>query len=247
MSYRNSHIETDADEYHSSFSSNWYRADLWNFEKNVLKDVVQKHRTDTMKENSIRLLDFACGSCRVLQYLEEFCDAAIGCDVSEAMLIEGRKHLIKAKTYNLDLTKESLPKEVASVNCITAFRFFTGAESRLQSQVITRLAGLLGPGGVLIFNNHRNYYGSFYVIQRLYYGLIGRDWNTRCMKSSSALKLISESGLCLESIHHWGVLPNGEAKTLIPRFFSSPLEKVLSRIGIFRKLASSQIYVCRKV
>jgi len=67
MSYRTSHIHPDKGKtYHALFSQSPYRSMVWQFEKQILNNILEEY----FKEEEIDHLDFACGTGRILSYLE---------------------------------------------------------------------------------------------------------------------------------------------------------------------------------
>ena len=239
-SYRTSHIYKGK-AYDDNFRDNKYDRNLWEFEKKCLLHTASEF---SGKEDS-SFLDFACGTCRISSLLEPLFNRSFGVDVSEEMMNIGRRRLTKTQLIKADITRDEATR-LPQFDLITAFRFFPGAEDSLQEEAICKLVELLKPRGLLVFNNHRNYYSSFFTLQRIYFKVRGRPWNVRCLKESRARSLGKEAGLILERIYHWGVLPNDESKHLVPDFISTPLEHIFSRVSFLKHLSSSQIYVFRK-
>jgi len=99
-SYRDSHKAKGAD-YDRMFQERSYVALLWELERKALDDLVPS-------SNGAQLdyLDFACGTGRVLAYLEERMATAAGVDVSSSMLAEARRRTRRARLVEADVTTE---------------------------------------------------------------------------------------------------------------------------------------------
>src|SRR5207237_1003369 len=80
--------------------------------------------------------------------------ASYAVDVSSAMMEQARRKCPGTTFFLQDITTEKL--EVPPVNLATAFRFFGNAQDDLRRSALKALHGLLGEGGYLVINNHRN-------------------------------------------------------------------------------------------
>ena len=102
------------------------------------------------------LLDFACGSGRVLELLEGHVGKATGVDVTESMLEVAADVTERSRLVHADITRsDDLDGE--QFDLITAFRFFPNAELDLRHEAMAKLATLLAPGGIPDFQqSHQN-------------------------------------------------------------------------------------------
>jgi len=148
-SYRISHTTKNyGKKYEKRYASKNYDAAVWKLEQEVLKKIILKTNTPT-------LMDFACGTGRILSVLENYCSKSIGVDVSEEMLKQARKKCKKSTLIKGDLTENtSLIKEKFDI--ITSFRFFLNAEKPLREKTVKELYKHLKKGGLFIFNIHGN-------------------------------------------------------------------------------------------
>jgi SAM-dependent methyltransferase len=101
-------------------------------------------------------LDFACGTGRVLRYLESRVPVTIGVDVADEMLTLARPRCPDSRLVRHDVTEGTHPDLPESVDLITAFRFFLNAEAGLRLDVLSWMRAVLAPGGTLIANFHLN-------------------------------------------------------------------------------------------
>src|SRR5690606_4357022 len=143
--YRSSHLGEGAG-YHERFERHAWRAILWELEREILLDVLARR---VPQPRSAPLLDFACGTGRILALLEPHVGEAVGVDVSPSMLAVAEQQVRRATLLRCDLTREPA-LEGRRFDLITAFRFFPNAEPALRHEAMERLCGLLAPGGLLI-------------------------------------------------------------------------------------------------
>ena len=73
--------------YDRQFSENPYRSLIWRLEQNFLIEFFNK----TFKSRDVKLLDFACGTGRIINAVSEYSSEALGIDVSEDMLAIARE------------------------------------------------------------------------------------------------------------------------------------------------------------
>lgn len=143
----------DAERYEQLYHPGSY--DWWvsQHERSVLRRLIGEwSRTNG---RAPRLLDFACGSGRVLEAVDDLVAHATGVDVSEAMLTLAQARAPRARLILGD------PVRVPSLldgtyDIITSFRFFLNAGDELRRKVLRVLRSYLAPDGLLIANIHGN-------------------------------------------------------------------------------------------
>ncbi len=131
-----------------------YAAHVWQWQRPVLEQIVSDFRR--ANPGPVRLLDFACGTGRVLAFLEPLADSAEGIDISENMVAAARRKCARARLMVGDILAqpELLQKEYELITC---FRFLLNAEPELRRRVLVRLRERLRtPGGLLVVNVHGN-------------------------------------------------------------------------------------------
>ena len=101
-----------------------------------------------------RFLDFACGTGRITQLMEQMAEQSFGVDVSESMVEQARRKCTRTTFIIRDLTRDESPVE--SVDLVSAFRFFGNAQDELRASALLAINRILVGGGYLILNNHRN-------------------------------------------------------------------------------------------
>lgn len=240
--YRSSHLDKGRG-YHDKFEGANYRAVLWELERAILTKIVQDRDGD---HRSLRHLDFACGTGRVLRHLSPLVGQSVGVDVSESMIEVAREELPEVQVHLADITRDPVLDD-QQFDLVTAFRFFPNAEGQLRDDAMARLAQLLAPGGVIVFNNHIRK-GSLRFAFRRFLSFIGikrkknRDLHT--MSDGEAKALAKKHGLTITASHHMGVLPIlRDKRSLLPIFIVRGLERIGAALPFLAPLASNKIYV----
>lgn len=236
--YRDSHTKDGkAVEYDSHFRFS-HRAFLWSQERGILSRIQRAYLGDREYD----YLDFACGTGRILAYMEGFSRTSTGVDVSPEMLRECRGRVSSSTVVEADVTRDR-PFAGRHFDLITTFRFFLNAEESLRQEVIMKLGELLAADGYLVFNNHMNRYSLIAIALRVYGVFRRRVIRTWTLKEIAAL--VKQADLEVVAVYHTGVIPGFEHIMLLPRRISAALESFFSRIGFLRHVAQIQIVVCR--
>ena len=240
--YRESHVGTGRD-YHDKFVSGPYRSLIWEIEQAQLLEILDRHRRRV--SGPLGLLDFACGTGRILQLFESRVDTAVGVDVSKSMLEVAESHLTRSELLHVDLTREPALAD-RSFGLITAFRFFPNAEPALREEVMRELVGLLAEDGVLVLNNHLRCRGTKMRLRRLRRRFLGKgkDRDLHCMADAEVGALAGRFGLEIREVHSLAILPVlKEKRPLLPRGLLSAIEGWASDRASLAGLANTHIYV----
>jgi SAM-dependent methyltransferase len=136
-----------------------YRADsyasrIWELQRPVLVEWLQRQQATVKRP--LALLDFACGTGRVLACLEPLVATAEGVDISPEMLAVARRKCPRAQLRVADILAE--PTALGGpYDVITAFRFLLNAEPEVRRRVLGRLRQVIRqPDGLLLVNVHGN-------------------------------------------------------------------------------------------
>lgn len=241
--YRNAHHGKGSD-YHKSFAANVHRSVMWEIEQRILLDLLSAHFREPEQVN---MLDFACGSGRVLQLLESHVGSATGVDVTESMLKVAGEVTKRSRLIHSDITRSN-ELDAERFDLITAFRFFPNAEPSLRTDAMAKLASLLAPGGILIFNNHIRT-GSMRHRARLAKAKQGRLKSRKELHSMSddeAAELLARHGLSIIDERHTGVLPIiRDKKPKLPRYVLRSVERMAARVKPLANIAAYKIYVAK--
>jgi SAM-dependent methyltransferase len=225
-------------DYDETFSPdvNPYRAMIWRLEQRALNGILRDHPAS----GKIALLDFACGTGRVLGHLRGHVASATGVDVSSSMLEVAKKVAPEAQLIEADLTQHDILGD-RRFDLITAFRFFPNAEPELRRTVLPILARHLAPDGLLVFNNHKNRKSLAARISRL----LGREV-TRSMSHADVETLTTLSGLRIVKMIPLGTVPVSDRHLLLPVWLLEPLERWFSGASSLAGIAQNVIYVCAR-
>ena len=234
--YRESH-QGKGREYHAQFTQNPRRALIWSIEQRFLGDIARRFLSPGEADH----LDFACGSGRILARFADNVRSSTGVDVSTSMLESAKTLVPQARLIEADITRQEV-FDGQLFDLITAFRFFPNAEPTLRHEVIKALYPLLRPGGLLVFNNHRNVSCLAFRVGRLL-----KRTNTPFfgMSAREVAELVGSVGLSVERIYHVGIVPEFETRMLRPRFLVGWIESLATRLPV-AGLSEDLIYVCRK-
>lgn len=239
--YGYSHIgDTKSSRYeHKIYRAGSYDDSIWQIEKKILRKELAYLK---MRYKQIEYLDFACGSGRVLAYLENDVEKATGVDISLSMLEIARIKAQKADLLEADITKKDVLR-ARSFDLITAFRFYLNAESPLRDAAFTLLKEKLRTGGSLfIFNVHGNAM-SFRVFTKLW-----MRWNGRKLNTSTYWEVknfLRSHGLTLVRWYGVGVLPK-ICYRVIPSRITLFLDRLFTFMPLSRYIAQDLIFVCKR-
>ncbi|MEJ0088422.1 MAG: methyltransferase domain-containing protein [Limisphaerales bacterium] len=232
----------DEAEYRAESYASW----MWRLQRPVLERLVKEFRASQSKP--VRLLDFACGTGRVISVLEQLVDASDGVDISENMVAVARGRCSKARLLvgNV-LTEPELLQP--SYDLISCFRFVLNAEPELRRRILQRLRqGLRSPGGLLLINMHGNSRSLRHpaiVWRRGREGAKG-DVMLNEMSPVEMERLLETSGFEIVRRFGFGMLP--------PTLYRTPLRRVAGAVD--RSLAGEHfwngwaidiLYLCRPV
>lgn len=153
--YRTTHVGPDswANDYDAKlFAPGSFDAAVWEREQQLLDRVVQ-HQVPSHDS----YLDFACGTGRVLSYVEPQFRSAAGLDISDTMLSVARGRVRAATLLQGDATADPAVLDGRRFDFITAFRFFLNAQPSLRDEAMAFLASTLRDADSrLFFNVHGN-------------------------------------------------------------------------------------------
>lgn len=154
VGYRITHQDADHARYYDRdfWSPSSAKGLNWEIERRILDRVFDRHLQPTPR----RAVDFACGTGRVLQYLEARVNETIGIDVSAEMLALARPRCSHSRLVQHDVTVTPVRDLPHPIDLVTAFRFFLNAEPELRRDALAWMRSVLCPDGVLVANFHLN-------------------------------------------------------------------------------------------
>jgi predicted TPR repeat methyltransferase len=239
--YRDSHLNK-GEEYDEKFKDNSYRALLWDIEKKILKKIISKFFAGRIDN----YLDFACGTGRVLSFIEQYSDHSIGIDVSESMLSVARNNINKSKIILGDITKDSTILNNIEFDLISAFRFFPNAQTELCVETLMIFNKMLKNEGYLVFNNHRNHHNL--IINRLkrFIKYLINKKHTIIFSESEIKDLLDKCGFKIVKKYHSGVFNVIETKKVSKNSILTQIEKLCMNIPFSKYFSHNVIYVVEK-
>ena len=138
----------------SEYAPGSYASSIWELQQPILERIIVDFRN--RKERKLRLLDFACGTGRIISRVEPLVDHADGVDISENMIRLARKKCEQASLSVGDIVTQ--PELIQGpYNIITCFRFILNVEAEVRGRVLRRLReAMREPDGLLLVNIHGN-------------------------------------------------------------------------------------------
>ena len=230
----------------NEYSPEGYPGLLWRLEQDVLRGVVDELRHAT---THIDYLDFACGTGRVLSFMERLVDRSTGVDVSEAMLERAEHRVRSARLVQADITV-STDAVSGPFDLITAFRFVLNAEPELRLAALGRLSNLLrDEHSVLVFNNHINLWSyklGTWPKQRLAPRRGRGPHPNNFLSGHSIRRLARACGLTIEKVYGLGFLSR-RALPLVGHERLLAAERRLAETRALRRFGVNQIYGARRL
>lgn len=220
-----------------------YSAGIWQIQRPVVEKFLSDFRQS--RAGLDRLLDFACGTGRVLCCVEQFADVADGIDISENMVAVARTKCRRARLQVGDILAhpQLLQK---NYNVITCFRLLLNLEPEMRGRILRQLRGVIQPDGRLLINVHGNTHSLRHP------AILWRRWRERKQKSSAMLnemspreteQLLLDSGFRIERRIGFGMLPPLIYRTPL-RSLALAIDKFLSGENIWNNWSVDILYVC---
>jgi SAM-dependent methyltransferase len=244
MSYRDQFTETErALAYEDlEYARGSYNDMLWRLEREQLRRVIQECQEPTQ---DLKLLDFATGSGRVLEYVEQFIGNCTGIEVSEAMANLARRKVRKSAVLCRDITLPGAEVE-DQYDVITAFRFFLNAEPTLRDSALQALRQRLRTkSSVIIFNNHGNLWSHKVLLYPLhrFRGRAVPGVSGNYLSHRQIQQFADKAGLLVERVAGCGVM-GGRALQLSKEARRFQIESQLANCSL-QRIGVNQLYVAR--
>ena len=242
VDYRDSHKNPAKGEgYDVRAHHGRYRSLVWAWEQERLREVLDRFA----EGREIHLLDFACGTGRIIGHLEGCVSSATGVDVSRSMLDVARRRVRQGEILEADLTRDDA-LQGRRFNLITAFRFFLNAQSTLRQDAMEALAAHLAADGLLVFNNHLQRGSLTHLALAAWCRVRGRPFERRTMSMDDVRALVTQAGLRIVDTHYWGVIPATDNRMPLPGPLLVRIEDWLSRWRVFHPLADNVLVICAR-
>ena len=240
ISYRESHkYEAKGAEYEAYYQNKAWQRFLWSREQEIILRILEKY----FKERDIHLLDFACGTGRITEFMENRVKTSTGIDVSGSMLAIAREKLKLTEIIEADITAENVLK-ARKFNLITAFRFFLNAEPELRLEAMETLAELLDEDGYLVFNNHQNSGSPWIRLRYAHYRKKNPEGIYNVMSIGQMKKLADGAGLEIVEIYPAGFF--NPPKIPVSFHLIRAIDWAAGKFKFMNQLSENLIAVCRR-
>jgi SAM-dependent methyltransferase len=236
----------DVEAYESKeYGPGSYASLVWEWQRPVLEQILRDFQRG--RQAPVRLLDFACGTGRVLACLESQVAAAEGVDISETMVALARAKCSRAqfKVGDILAQPQLLQK---NYDLITAFRFLLNVEPALRRRVLGKLREVLRePDGLLIVNVHGNSRSLRHP------AILWRRWREALRPAGAMLnemspavtkELLRASGFQIMRHLGFGILPPTLYRTPLRRP-AAVVDELLAGENPWRSCSIDMMFVCR--
>lgn len=233
-----------ADHYdHEVYAPGSHSSEIWTQQQSLVATVLSRCRQHGER---LSLLDFACGSGRVLHFAEDLVDESVGIDVSPAMLDRARRRCRRATLVQGDLLSAT-PLGTRTFDVVTAFRFFVNAEPDSRALALAALRRHVTDGGTLIANIHGNRRSIRHLAVALRRRRPRADVPPEMLNEMGAAEFVAlceGAGFSVEEVHGFGLV--------LPRAYDTPVgalarwvDRRLADGRLARRAGIDLVFVCR--
>ena len=227
------------------YGASSYSTHVWRWQRPVLEQIIQDFQRE--RKTPTRLLDFACGTGRVLACLESMVTMAEGVDISENMVALARAKCRTAQLKVGDILAQPglLGRDY---DLITTFRFLLNVEPALRRRVLGKLREVVRePDGLLILNIHGNSHSLRHP------AIVWRRWREAArptgvmlneMSAAETRTLLRVCGFEVVRQFGFGILPPGLYRTVL-RGPLAAVDRLFAGENIWRNCSIDMMFVCR--
>lgn len=212
---------------------------IWSLQQGRLRRAVE----GAFPDGPDRYLDFACGTGRILSFLEPSAKEATGLDISPAMAEVARSRAGRAEVRVGDLLRT--PGLLSGrYDLVTAFRYFLNTDPELRLPVLRALSERLrDERSLLIFNVHGHSRSVRHLSVR-YHAARGRTHPE--LSAREAFELADAAGLRVEEVHGFGVCPRSLHSVPLMGGVVRALDAGAARIPAAWRVSVDLMLVCRR-
>ena len=246
-SYRSEFKEQmKVDDYElNRYAAGSYGSLLWSVERRYLEGLLRRLPVPT---DRVDYLDFACGTGRIVAFMESRVRRARGIDVSAEMLEFARQKVSRAELIQNDITAMNELIE-GRYDLITAFRFFVNAEPALRSAAMQSLSARLKDNrSRLVFSvqaslpSHKLVLWSENQLRKAL-GKPQQPWNYLIQRWIE--RLLAEADLEVEEVFGYDFFSSKGLRLLsYDRLLT--LEQALAGKPVIHRLGGHRMYVARR-
>jgi SAM-dependent methyltransferase len=217
---------------------------LWQVESELLERLVREMRRVHQR---VDYLDFACGTGRILSFLERSVDRATGIDVSPAMLKRAAAKVNGATLLCRDITADGAEVE-GRYDLISCFRFLKNAEPALRLGALRQLARRLrSPASLLVVNVHGGNPFSYRALLLPYHwlrALLTRQKFGDYLSNREVRSILAQAGLRVERVIGYSFI-SGHLLKFLPFSRALSMERRLVGVPLLQALGANQLFLCR--
>ncbi|GJL52101.1 MAG: hypothetical protein NPIRA01_33280 [Nitrospirales bacterium] len=252
--YLESYAQGDAsgENYDKGISNN-FELTIFELEKKILLLIFNRW---SQLGSNLSLLDYACGTGRILSVLKDVIPTKVGMDASAIQLKKAKEKNIGAELILGNIVTESQLLSGRKFSFITSFRLFLNLEKKNRVPVLKGLYDVLDENGVLILDNHMNRYSLLGMVAWFMRKVLGYKKKSQLqpgergiidtMSEGELRGHLAEAGFVVREVHRLFVLPGNKNILLLPRNMLIKLEEKISNTPVLNKLSKNQIFVCQK-
>ncbi|MBU2676865.1 MAG: methyltransferase domain-containing protein [Gammaproteobacteria bacterium] len=217
---------------------------LWQVEQTHLNKVISQLRE---KLTRIDYLDFACGTGRIISFVEPQVDSATGIEISPEMVRIAQKYVKDASLQCRDITSEDAEIE-NKYDLITTYRFILNAEPALRVAGFKALAARLkDQSSRLVFSNHGNPWSYKALMWPVHFGrqlLFGKKREGNYLTRRQTRAVLDAAGLEIVDVTGVGFI-SAKIVKLLPFSWCQKTEATLAGKPLLQRLGVNQLYVCK--
>jgi len=242
------HFKKSAEAYDELTQSKHVRL-IYELEKRVLANLLPE-----MNAQQKTLMDFACGTGRWTQFLENYFKETVGVDVSEQMIQLARNKCSKANFIVTDITQNSTDGQLRDkqFDVITAFRFYKNAQPALRRSATEAVAKYLKDDGLFIFDLHLNTFSFMGLLanaiklSRMQKILKVDNLTVRTISLGRIRELFRNTPLQVVDFYGMGVLPGRSNCTILPQNMLYKVESFFTDKKILRPFSYNILVIAKK-
>jgi ubiquinone/menaquinone biosynthesis C-methylase UbiE len=222
---------------------------IYELEKEVLNGLLLRINS---REKTV--MDFACGTGRWTQVLEDHFKEVTGVDVSSEMIALARQKCKKAEFIVTDITSDMVDKKLENrqFDVITAFRFYKNAEQELRQAATEAVPKYLKKNGLFIFDLHLNTFSFMGILASIIRFLKVRKilgvstLTVRTISLGDIKRLFENSPFEIIDYYGTGLLPGRSDYTILPANLLYRVETFFTKRRILRSFSYNILVVARR-
>lgn len=217
---------------------------LWQIEQEHLNRIIGQLRK---KLTRIDYLDFACGTGRIISFVEPQVDSATGIEISPEMIKIAQQNVKDASLQCRDITSDDAEIE-NKYDLITTYRFILNAEPALRVAGFKALAARLkDQSSRLVFSNHGNPWSYKALMWPIHFSrqiLFGKKREGNYLTKRQTRAVLDAAGLEIVDVTGVGFISPRIVK-LLPFPWCQKIEAALAGRPLLQSLGVNQLFVCR--